>query len=134
MLTLILTLGGSTTALTSCLDDENILQEKPAAPDTPEEALRKQLIRSENIDISDIISEAEPGEYDNDDDEIDLTNKSIGLWDLREDGTFTYYIISGLAEDGANDDSKLDSLKGTWKAFANQDNPWEEGGEKLEGF
>lgn len=130
---LFLAVCGSATILTSCHDDDNLPKEEPAGTESREETLRKQLIRSENIDISEIITDTDPEEY-NEEDGIDLTDKSIGLWDLREDGTFTYYILSGLTEDDTEEEMELDSLQGTWKTFANQDNPWEENGEKLEGF
>ncbi len=87
----------------------------------PEEKARREisetLLGSGALDFSEIITGQEV----------------IGIWIMAGDSACTYYRISGLEEGTTSEDWVIDSLSGTWRAFAEM-NAWNETEETLSGF
>ncbi len=111
----ILSLGCMVFSLASCSDDSN-----PEQPKTEEQA-KKELVdaftNSIGFDVSDLV----------------LGKDRVSLWELKEDSTFTCYRVSGV-NSPSEDDWEVDSLKGEWHAFVNEENQWNEDVENLSGF
>ncbi len=104
-----------TMLFTSCDDSDDGL--------TPEQReikeVRDKLVQNYNIDLSSAIC----GE------------SSFSKWDMREDSTFTLYLVTNVEGDSKeNLTYDLDSLTGHWHAFANATNVWDDNDVTLNGF
>ncbi len=80
--------------------------------------ISESLITAGGLDFSDILA----GEM------------SVGMWYMLPDSTFVYYAVSDLQNGTDSKDWTIDSLYGTWNAFADMENPWGGAEEKISGF
>ena len=114
LLVAVLSLGVVPASLTSCHRDDPEIDDLEKKKQEMADLLLKQKAA---LDLSEMVA----GE------------KNIGMWFLMPDNSFVYFHIGGLEEGTGVENWTIDTLSGTWNAFADEENTW--GGEgNLSGF